>query len=143
MPPPTSKTQISTPGKRTPIMPYINRSFYENEFNRPAKYYFLIAALRTGFNVYDVKPEFNDISITNRVIRANRQNLNCVVTYAYNAIGNDLAFNNTNGYLIFYSNENRSYAYFFCGVRIILFMLKIIVFSLNIPYRKVFFHTLQ
>lgn len=97
----------ATPGKRTPIMPYINRSFYENEFNRPAKYYFLIAALRTGFNVYDVKPEFNDISITNRVIRANRQNLNCVVTYAYNAIGNNLAFNNTNGYLIFYSNENR------------------------------------
>ena len=23
-----------TAGKRTPIMPYINRSFYENEFNR-------------------------------------------------------------------------------------------------------------
>ena len=26
-----------TAGKRTPIMPYINRSFYENEFNKLAK----------------------------------------------------------------------------------------------------------
>jgi len=56
-----------TAGKRTPIMPYVNRSFYENEFNRPAKYYFLIACLRTGFNVYDIKPELNDISINQRV----------------------------------------------------------------------------
>ena len=96
-----------TAGKRTPIMPYVNRSFYENEFNRPAKYYFLIACLRTGFNVYDVKPELNDISINQRVIRTNRQNLTCLVTYAYNAYGNDLAFNQTNGYLVFYSDENR------------------------------------
>lgn len=97
----------ATPGKRTPIMPYVNRSFYENEFNRPAKYYFMIACLRTGFNVYDIKPEFNDISINTRVTRANRQNLTNLVTYAYNAIGNDLAFSPTNGYLVFYSNENR------------------------------------
>lgn len=97
----------ATAGKRTPIMPYIGRSFYENEFNRPTKYRFLIACLRTGFNVYDIKPEINDISITQRVIRVNRQNLTYVVTYAYNAIGNELAFNATNGYLVFYSNENR------------------------------------
>lgn len=96
-----------TAGKRTPIMPYVNRSFYENEFNRPAKYYFLIAALRTGFNVYDVKPEFYDVSISERVMRVNYQNLTCLVTYAYNAIGNDLAFSNTNGHLVFYSNENQ------------------------------------
>ena len=95
-----------TAGKRTPIMPYVNRSFYENEFNRPAKYYFLIACLRTGFNVYDIKPEINDISISTRVTRANRQNLTCIVTYAYNAYGNDLSFNSTNGHLVFYSNEN-------------------------------------
>ncbi len=99
--------QPVTPGKRTPIMPYINRSFYENEFNRPAKLYFLIACLRTGFNIFDVKPELSDVSINQRVVRANRQNLTCLVTYAYNAIGNDLSFNSTNGHLVFYSNENR------------------------------------
>lgn len=97
----------ATPGKRTPIMPYVNRSFYENEFNRPAKYYFLIGCLRTGFNVYDIKPEINDISISQRVVRANRQSLTCVVTYAYNAMGSGLAFNSTNGHLVFYSDENR------------------------------------
>lgn len=96
-----------TAGKRTPVMPYINRSFYENEFNRPAKYYFLIACLRTGFNVYDVKPEFEDISISQRVTRANRQGLSLILTYAYNAAGNALEFSSANGYKVYYSRENR------------------------------------
>lgn len=98
-----------TIGKRTPIMPYIGRSFYENEFNRPAKYYFLIACLRTGFNVFDVKPELNDISITERVNRVNRQGLTALVTFAYNAAGNASVFSAANGYQIFYSRENRYY----------------------------------
>ena len=55
-----------TLGKRTPTMPYVGRSFYENEFNRPAKYYFLLACLRTGFNVFDVKPEIGDVTINDR-----------------------------------------------------------------------------
>ncbi len=96
-----------TAGKRTPVMPYINRSFYENEFNRPAKYYFLIACLRTGFNVYDIKPEFEDISISQRVTRANRQGLSLILTYAYNAAGNALEFSSANGYKVYYSRENR------------------------------------
>ncbi len=96
-----------TAGKRTPVMPYINRNFYENEFNRPAKYYFLIACLRTGFNVYDIKPEITDVSISQRVTRANRQGLTCIVTYAYNAAGNALVFSSANGYRVYYSNENR------------------------------------
>ena len=96
-----------TAGKRTPVMPYIGRSFYENEFNRPAKYRFLIACLRTGFNVYDVKPELGDISISQRVTRVNRQGLSCVITYAYNAAGNALEFSSANGHKVYYSRENR------------------------------------
>lgn len=95
-----------TVGKRTPVMPYINRNFYENEFNRPAKYNFLIACLRTGFNVYDVKPEITDLSISQRVTRVNRQRLNCVVTFAYNAAGNEFVFSSANGHQVFYSREN-------------------------------------
>ncbi|PWM74502.1 MAG: hypothetical protein DBX59_03695 [Bacillota bacterium] len=96
-----------TLGKRTPVMPYINRSFYENEFNRPAKYYFLIACLRTGFNVYDVKPEMNDVSISERVRRVNAARLDAVLTYAYNAAGNDTQFSSARGQQVFYSRENR------------------------------------
>lgn len=96
-----------TVGKRTPVMPYINRSFYENEFNRPAKYYFLIACLRTGFNVYDIKPQIQDVSISERVTRANRQGLSRIVTFAYNAAGNELVFSSASGYKIYYSRENR------------------------------------
>lgn len=96
-----------TAGKRTPTMPYINRSFYENEFNRPAKYYFLIACLRTGFDIFDVKPEWNDIAVSERVRRVNSNRLNALVTFAYNAAGNDAVFSSANGHQVFYSRENR------------------------------------
>ncbi|MBR2971240.1 MAG: peptidoglycan-binding protein [Clostridia bacterium] len=95
-----------TVGKRTPIMPYIGRSFYENEFNRPAKYYFLLACLRTGFNVYDVKPELTDLSISQRVTRINRQGLSRLVTFAYNAAADSSTFSSANGYAVYYSREN-------------------------------------
>lgn len=48
-----------TVGKRTPVMPHLNRVFYENEFNAGAKHFFILACLRCGFRVYDVKPENN------------------------------------------------------------------------------------
>ncbi|MDR0426887.1 MAG: peptidoglycan-binding protein [Clostridiales bacterium] len=98
-----------TGGKRTPVMPYIDRSFYENEYNRKAKQYFMIALSRCGFNVFDVKPEWQDVSINTRVSRVNARNLSLVTTFAYNAYGSGTAFNNVNGYLTFYSDEN-SYA---------------------------------
>ena len=96
-----------TAGKRTPILPYINRSFYENEFNREAKYRFLEACLRCGFNVFDVKPEFQDVSITTRLRRINSAGLTLLVTFAYNAFGTGNNFNSANGFEVFYSTLNR------------------------------------
>ena len=95
-----------TIGKRTPIMPYINRSIYENEFNYPTKNYFLIACLRTGFNIFDVKPERTDTGLGVRVRRVNAQNLSALVTFAYNAATDDLVFSNANGFEVFYSPLN-------------------------------------
>lgn len=95
-----------TLGKRSPILPYINRSFYENEFNRQAKNYFIEACLRTGFRVYDVKPEINDISISTRIVRIRSQNLSLLVTFAYNASGSGLTFNSGEGFEVFYSTRN-------------------------------------
>ncbi len=94
-----------TAGKRTPIMPGLNRSIYENEFNRKAKFYFILACLRCGFRVYDVKPEETDISISTRVARANSRGVNVMVTFAYNAYGNPSGFNDVNGYIVFYSTR--------------------------------------
>ena len=96
-----------TAGKRTPIMPYINRSFYENEFNRRAKNAFIEACLRCGFNVLDIKPEIQDISITTRVRRVNNAGLTLVVTFAYNAFGDGTTFNSSNGFEVYYSRLNR------------------------------------
>lgn len=93
-----------TPGKRTPVMPGLNRQIYENEFNNAAKNAFLAACLRQGFSVYDVKPENYDVSISTRVVRINRQNLTALVTFAYNAYGD--TFNNANGFEVFYSPSN-------------------------------------
>ena len=95
-----------TAGKRTPIMPYIGRSFYENEFNRAAKIQFILACLRCGFNVYDVHPELQDISISTRVVRANRARLTLLTTFAYNAAGNDNTFSSANGLEVYYSPYN-------------------------------------
>jgi len=95
-----------TAGKRTPIMPYINRSFYENEFNKLAKLDFILACLRCGFNVYDVKPEVQDISVSTRVVRTIRARSTLVVTFAYNASGNGTSFNSAQGLEVYYSPFN-------------------------------------
>ncbi len=95
-----------TVGKRTPLINYIGRSFYENEFNNQAKLMFMLACLRCGFNVYDVHPEEQDISVSNRVVRANRAGVSLLVTFAYNASGNGLVFNNARGIEVYYSRLN-------------------------------------
>lgn len=95
-----------TLGKRTPTMPYIGRSFYENEFNRQAKYAFILACLRCGFRVYDVHPEVQDISVSTRVVRTNRAGVSLVVTFAYNASGDGAQFDNAQGIEVYYSPYN-------------------------------------
>lgn len=93
-----------TAGKRTPIMPNLNRPIYENEFNKSAKNYFIEALFRNGFSVYDVKPELQDVSIDRRITRINRQNLTLLVTFAYNAFGT--TFNSASGLTTYYSSKN-------------------------------------
>lgn len=95
-----------TAGKRTPVIPELGRSIYESEFNRPAKQKFILACVRCGYNVFDVKPELMDTSISTRVVRTNRAGATLVVTFAYNAYGDGTNFNNVNGYIIFYSPQN-------------------------------------
>ena len=93
-----------TQGKRTPVVPGLNRQIYENEFNRAAKNKFIEACMRQDFSVYDVKPELQDISINERIRRINSQNLTLLVTFAYNAYGE--TFNNSSGLEVFYSPQN-------------------------------------
>jgi len=95
-----------TAGKRTPIINYIGRSFYENEFNRAAKNAFILACLRCGFNVLDVHPEIQDITVSAWVVRVNRAGVNVLVTFAYNASGNGNSFNAARGIEVYYSPFN-------------------------------------
>lgn len=95
-----------TAGKRTPVMPYLNVPFYENQFNRPAKIRFLEACLRNNFAVYDVKPELTDTAISARVRRINAQGLTLLVTFGYNAFGSGNTFNSARGISSFYSRQN-------------------------------------
>ena len=57
---------LPTVGKRTPYISFVGRSFYENEFNKEAKRYFLEACARQGFRTLDVKPGNQDLSLTAR-----------------------------------------------------------------------------
>ncbi len=95
-----------TVGKRTPVINYIGRSFYENEFNSQAKLMFMLACLRCGFNVYDVHPEVQDVSVSTRVVRSNRAGLSLLVTFAYNASGDGTTFNSSRGIEVYYSPFN-------------------------------------
>lgn len=95
-----------TPGKRTPVMPFLDRSILENEFNRPAKLYFLAGAARCGFRTLDIHPELSDVSISERVNRSNYSGLSLLVTFAYNAFGSGNFFNCVSGLLTFYSDRN-------------------------------------
>ena len=95
-----------TEGKRTPIMPNLGRSFYENEINRQAKQYFLLACARCGFRTLDVKPELTDTAVATRVRRVNSAGATLLVTFAYNAYGDGATFNNVNGYIVFYSRSS-------------------------------------
>ncbi len=95
-----------TAGKRTPLLPYIGRSFYENEFNKASKINFILACLRCGFNVFDVHPEDQDISISTRVTRVNRARASLCVTFAYNASGTGNNFNSAQGIEVYYSPFN-------------------------------------
>ena len=95
-----------TPGKRTPVVPGLERQIYENEFNRAAKNKFIESLMRNSFSVYDVKPELNDITISERVRRINRQNLTALVTFAYNAFGDGNSFNSASGFEVFYYTQN-------------------------------------
>lgn len=93
-----------TPGKRTPFITELGRQIYENEFNRSAKNKFIEACMRQDFSVFDVKSELQDISISERVRRINSQNLTLLVTFAYNAFGEE--FNSASGLEVYYSLLN-------------------------------------
>ncbi len=95
-----------TLGKRTPIMPYIERAIYENEFNYAAKNAFLSDCLRIGFQILDVKPNRQDLSVSARVVLVNRARPNALVTFAYNAFGDGNSFNSANGVEAYYSPLN-------------------------------------
>lgn len=96
-----------TNGKRTPVMPYLDRSIYENEFNRPAKIICAIALLRSGFRTFDLHPEVTDTSVSSRVRRANYSGINLLITFAYNAFGSGRNFNSAAGMFTYYSAQTR------------------------------------
>ena len=97
---------LATPGKRTPYISKVGRSFYENEFNKEAKRYFLKACKRQGFQTLDVKTSNYDIALNTRAQIINNKSASLVVTFAYNGYGDGLTFNEANGFEVFYSSLN-------------------------------------
>ena len=97
---------LPTIGKRTPYISQVGRSFYENEFNKEAKRYFLEACARQGFRTLDVKPGNQDLSLTARAQVVNASRATLLVTFAYNAAARDDEFTSANGVETFYSPLN-------------------------------------
>ena len=97
---------MPTIGKRTPYISQVGRSFYENEFNKEAKRYFLEACARQGFRTLDVKPGNQDLSLTARAQIVNSSRATLLVTFAYNAAADGSKFGSANGYEVYYSTIN-------------------------------------
>ena len=97
---------LPTIGKRTPYIKLVGRSFYENEFNKEAKRYFLEACARQGFRTLDVKPGNQDLSLTARAAIVNANKASLLVTFAYNAAADGSKFGSANGVETFYSPLN-------------------------------------
>ena len=97
---------LATAGKRTPYISKVGRNFYENEFNKEAKRYFLEACKRQNFKTLDVKPNNYDVSLTTRAQIVNNKRPNVLVTFAYNGYGDGTQFNDVSGFEVFYSNLN-------------------------------------
>lgn len=89
---------MSTPGKRTPKLTknlYIGGKLvkkkgdiiHEKEFNKPAAEYLIKALERCGFDTINVSPGTSDISLQDRVRKANNAGADFYISKHYNAIG--------------------------------------------------------
>ena len=89
---------MSTPGKRTPKLTknlYIDGKLvkkkgdiiHEKEFNKPAAEYLIKALERCGFDTINVSPGTSDISLQDRVRKANNAGADFYISKHYNAIG--------------------------------------------------------
>lgn len=89
---------MSTPGKRTPkliknlyvdgkLVKKKGDTIHEKEFNKPAAEYLIKALERCGFNTINVSPGTSDISLQDRVRKANNAGADFYISKHYNAIG--------------------------------------------------------
>ncbi|TCS93133.1 N-acetylmuramoyl-L-alanine amidase family protein [Hazenella coriacea] len=76
-----------TPGKRTPMVPEINRRIYENEFNREVVKYLHQELIRCGFRTLLVAPTDEDVPLSTRTRLANQKGAHLYVSVHYNAGG--------------------------------------------------------
>lgn len=89
---------MNTPGKRTPKLTknlYIDGKLvkkkgdiiHEKEFNKPTAEYLINALERCGFNTINVSPGTSDVSLQDRVRKANNAGADFYISKHYNAIG--------------------------------------------------------
>ena len=89
---------MSTPGKRTPKLTkdlYVNGKLvkkkgdiiHEKEFNKASAEYLINALERCGFNTINVSPGTSDVSLQDRVRKANNAGADFYISKHYNAIG--------------------------------------------------------
>lgn len=106
---------MSTPGKRTPKLIknlYVDGKLvkkkgdiiHEKEFNKASAEYLIKALERCGFNTINVSPGTSDISLQDRVRKANNAGADFYISKHYNAIGSCSKFqNSTKGIVSIYN----------------------------------------
>lgn len=77
---------MTTPGKRTPILPGTKTFMHENEFNRAVVNYLKDHLIRCGFKVLLVADGDTDIPLKTRTDRANKANADLYISVHANAM---------------------------------------------------------
>lgn len=90
------------PGKRTPLFPN-GHYVLEDIFNKGAAKFFEIACKRQGFEVLQLAPEDYNVSLDERVRRANAWRCEYIVSFHFDFVGEDGIWNDrVSGYTVFY-----------------------------------------
>ncbi|MCI9518116.1 MAG: hypothetical protein HFK08_02520 [Clostridia bacterium] len=98
--------EYGIPPCRSPVMPYINRSIYANEFTTAVKLRFLQALLRTGFEVFDAHPEPVNLPDGAIASRINGRRPERFITFGYNSYGSGGVFTRASGFETQYCPHN-------------------------------------
>ncbi len=85
---------------KTPVMPYVGKSYDGGRFTRLAKHCLSAALLRCGFDTVDCNPQSLPIDMQDLAFGVNRRTADALIVVTYGAFGSGRSFNDRKGFTV-------------------------------------------